>query len=150
MSANRSQIDAFLDMLTVERSASENTIAAYRRDLNDAAGFLAVLGKDLIDADREALAAWQQSLATDGLAASTIARRISALRQFYRFEVEEGGLETNPALALSSPEAQRDVPNVLSREAVGALLEACIGDHPKDKRDLCLLGMVYSLYYFHF
>lgn len=144
MSANRSQIDAFLDMLTVERSASENTIAAYRRDLNDAAGFLAVLGKDLIDADREALAAWQQSLATDGLAASTIARRISALRQFYRFEVEEGGLETNPALALSSPEAQRDVPNVLSREAVGALLEACIGDHPKDKRDLCLLELVYS------
>lgn len=141
---DRERIDAYLEMQAVERAASDNTLAAYRRDLKDAAAFLATQGTDLGSADREDLTAYQRALADEGFSPATIARRISALRQFYRFEIEEGGRDTNPAQGLSAPEAQRGVPKVLSREQVGQLLNACAGDGPKDKRDLCLLELVYS------
>lgn len=140
----RDRINAFLEMQAVERAASDNTLAAYRRDLNDAAGYLDVTGRDLVTTDRAGLTDYQQSLSDEGLAAATIARRISALRQFYRFELEEGLRETNPAQGLSAPDASREVPDVLSREEVAALLSACEGEHPKDVRDLCLLELVYS------
>ena len=141
---SRARINAFLDMQAVERAASENTLAAYRRDLNDAESFLGSRGSGLGPASREDLTAYQQSLADEGFATSTIARRISALRQFYRFEVEEGVRDNNPAQSLSTPGKPRPTPKVLSREAVGELLDACTGDHPKDVRDLCLLELVYS------
>lgn len=143
-SDTRDRINAFLEMQAVERAASDNTLAAYRRDLNDAAAFLSSSGRDLVTTDRSGLSDYQQSLSDEGFAASTIARRISALRQFYRFELEEGLRDTNPAQGLSAPDASREVPDVLSREEVAALLSACEGEHPKDVRDLCLLEMVYS------
>ena len=141
---NRDRIHSFLEMLAVERAASENTLAAYHRDLTDAAEFLEAMGGGLIAAERADLADYQRSLAGEGLASSTIARRISALRQFYRFELEEGLREDNPAMGLSPPKASREVPDVLSREEIGALLSACEGENVKDVRDLCLLELVYS------
>ena len=140
----RDRINAFLEMQAVERAASDNTLAAYRRDLTDAAVYLAGQGHDLVTTDRSGLTDYQQSLADEGLAAATIARRISALRQFYRFELEEGLRDTNPALGLSAPDASREVPDVLTREEVAALLSACEGEGAKDARDLCLLELVYS------
>ena len=141
---DRSRIDAYLEMQAVERAASENTLAAYRRDLKDAAAFLSTQGTDLASADREDLTAYQRALSDEGFSAATIARRISALRQFYRFEVEDGLRDTNPAQGLSSPDATRHVPKVLSRDDVAALLAACEGEDSKDVRDLCILELVYS------
>ena len=141
---DRSRIDAYLEMQAVERAASENTLAAYRRDLKDAAAFLSTQGADLASADREDLTAYQRALSDEGFSAATIARRISALRQFYRFEVEDGLRDTNPAQGLSSPDATRHVPKVLSRDDVAALLAACEGEDSKDVRDLCILELVYS------
>tara|TARA_Y100000052_G_C2955591_1_gene89873 strand:+ start:26279 stop:27211 length:933 start_codon:yes stop_codon:yes gene_type:complete len=140
----RERINAFLEMQAVERAASDNTLAAYRRDLNHAADSLSESGCDLVAATRSDLAAYQQSLSDLGLAASTIARRISALRQFYRFELEDGMRDTNPAQGLTPPDANRKVPDVLSREETGALLRACEGDGDKDIRDLAILELVYS------
>lgn len=141
---DRSRIDAYLEMQAVERAASENTLAAYRRDLKDAAAFLSTQGTDLASADREDLTAYQRALSDEGFSAATIARRISALRQFYRFEVEDGLRDTNPAQGLSSPDATRHVPKVLSRDDVAALLAACAGEDSKNVRDLCILELVYS------
>ena len=77
-------------MLSAERGAAANTLAAYRRDLGRFAAFLAERGEALREADAEAIRAYLSSLARQGLGASTSARRLSALRQFYRFLLAEG------------------------------------------------------------
>lgn len=128
-------------MLSVEKGAASNTLDAYRRDLNDASDFLP---DGLVSATKDQLSAYQQSLSKAGFATSTIARRISALRQFYRFELEEGLRTDNPASQIDLPQIQRPIPEVLSREAVKQLLAACEGESEKDVRDLCLLELIYS------
>lgn len=128
-------------MLSIERGASQNTIDAYLSDLTDASDFLP---EGLSSATPDELNSYQQSLSKAGFAGATIARRISALRQFYRFELEEGIRTDNPSGRLETPRHTRDVPDVLSREDVTRLLKACEGAHPKDVRDLCLLELIYS------
>lgn len=135
------RIADFLDMLSVERGAARNTLEAYRRDLTDAS---LALPNGIGGASQEDVTQWQQSLSQQGLASSTIARRMSAMRQFYRFELEEGIRSDNPASRVEAPQILRQVPEVLSREAVTLLLEACIGPDQKDLRDLCLLELIYS------
>ena len=137
----RERLSAFLDMLSVERGAARNTLDAYRRDLEDAEN---ALPGGLIDAQPDELASWQEGLTRQGFAATTIARRLSALRQFYRFELEEGLRKDNPASELDTPDQPRRVPKVLPRERVSELLSACEGEGVKDKRDLCLLELIYS------
>lgn len=135
------RIADFLDMLSVERGAARNTLEAYRRDLSDAS---LAMPDGIGGASHEDVTQWQQSLSREGLASSTIARRMSALRQFYRFELEEGIRSDNPASRVDVPHIQRHVPEVLSREEITLLLEACTGPDPKDFRDLCLLELIYS------
>ncbi|MFC6198127.1 tyrosine recombinase [Ponticaulis profundi] len=141
MSEDSQRIGAFLDMLAVERGAANNTLQAYRRDLDDA---VASLPSGLVSASGADLTGYQQSLSKQGMAASTIARRLSALRQFYRFEVEEGLRTTNPASDLVTPTLRRNVPDVHSREDMTTLLAACEGESMRDRRDLCLLELIYS------
>ena len=131
MSEDSQRIGAFLDMLAVERGAADNTLQAYRRDLDDA---VASLPSGLVSASGADLTGYQQSLSKQGMAASTIARRPSALRQFYRFEVEEGLRTTNPASDLVTPTLRRNVPDVLSREDMTTLLAACEGESVRDRR----------------
>lgn len=128
-------------MLSVERGAAQNTLDAYRRDLSDASEFLP---SGLVDATQDELSEYQQNLSRQGMAAATIARRISALRQFYRFELEDGLRDNNPAARITSPQTARKIPDALSREDVVRLLEACAGDTDKDIRDLCLIELIYS------
>lgn len=128
-------------MLSVEKGASQNTLDAYRRDLEDADDFLPY---GLADATHDDLTRYQQSLAKAGFAVSTISRRLSALRQFYRFELEEGLRSDNPTSRLDAPRLVREVPNVLSRDDVSRLLNACQGEGEKSARDLCLLELIYS------
>lgn len=132
-----SRIEAFLEMMSAERGASANTLDAYGRDLLDASGFLA---GGLTEAKPDELSSWMQSLAKDGLAASTQARKLSSLKRFFRFLFEEGDRKDNPTSRLDGPKIQRDVPDVLSREEVDRLLQAC-GD---DTRLTCLLELLYG------
>ncbi len=141
MTEDRPRIAGFLDMLSVERGAAQNTLDAYRRDLEDASH---ALPRGLVKASRDGLADYQQTLSRNGFAASTIARKLSALRRFFRYELEEGLRTDNPADNLDAPQIRRDVPKVLSRDEVSALLAACEGEHVKDKRDSCLLELIYS------
>jgi len=131
------RIEAFLEMMSAERGASPNTLDAYGRDLLDASGYL---GGGLCVAPAQDLSDWLQSLAKDGLAASTQARKLSSLKRFFRFLFEERDREDDPTSKLDSPKIQREVPDVLSREEVDDLLTACADD----PRLTCLLELLYG------
>ncbi|NQY96483.1 MAG: tyrosine recombinase [Henriciella sp.] len=135
--SDQARIEAFLEMMSAERGASPNTLDAYGRDLLDASGYL---GGDLCGADARDLSGWLQSLAKDGLAASTQARKLSSLKRFFRFLFEERDRKDDPTSKLDAPKVKRDVPDVLSREQVDALLQACA----EDPRMTCLMELLYG------
>ena len=134
--------NAFLAMLAAERGAAANTLAAYRRDLN---GAEEVIG-DLVSADRKALGKLGQGWAA--LAPSTVARKASALRQFYGFLFDEGLRADDPSAALPRPVPRRPLPKILSHGEVEALfaraeLEAESG-LPAAVRLLTLIELLYG------
>ena len=136
MDDNR-RIDAFLEMISAERGAALNTIDAYRRDLEDASLFL---DGQLCLAEHDDLTGFLSSLSHNGMAASTSARKLSALRRFFRFLFEEGERRDDPTSLIDTPKTQRGVPDVLSREEMARLLDAC-GD---DVRLSCLVELLYG------
>jgi len=123
VSANR-DIALFLDMMAAERGAAFNTLEAYRRDLDDIAGRLAARGTALAEASTADLEAMLAGLASDGLAASTAARRLSAMKRFYRFLLSDGRRADDPAAALKGPKKGRSLPKILSEADVDALFDA--------------------------
>lgn len=135
-------VERFLAMLAAERGASHNTIDAYRRDL--VATYEAI--GDPVTASGAALAALGD--AWSDLAASSLARRCSALRQFYGFLVDEGLREDDPSPALPRPGVRRPLPRLLSRDEVTRLLERAeteaATDRPEAIRLLCLLELLYG------
>jgi integrase/recombinase XerD len=117
------RIEAFLEMMSAERGASENTLLSYRRDLEDAAGFLAAGGRGLEEAASADLSAYMSDIARRGFASSSQARRLSALRQFYRFLYSEGIRADDPSGMVDGPRKEGALPKVLGEEEVGRLLE---------------------------
>ena len=115
-------IEAFLEMMSAERNAASNTLDAYRRDLSDYAEFLATKGKSAETAQREQVVAYLASLNAQGLAASSAARRLSALRQFHKFLCSDQIRPDDPTRIVASPRARRPLPNVLSVAEVDRLL----------------------------
>lgn len=114
-------IESFLEMLTAERNAAANTKLAYGRDLADAARFLAARQKDLVEAAEDDVRAYLSSLGKS--AARTQARRLSALRQFFRFLCSEHHRKDDPSRALDAPKLGRVLPKYLSEEEVSHLLK---------------------------
>jgi len=114
-------IDSFLDMLLAERNAAANTRLAYQRDLLDAAKFLAKKKADLVEANEDDLRAYLQSFGAK--AASTQARRLSALRQFFRFLASEHHRKDDPSRAIDAPKLGRNLPKYLSENEVERLLK---------------------------
>jgi len=136
-----SAIDAFLTMLAAERGAAANTLAAYRRDLE---GANMLLG-DLAGADRVALARLGQAWAD--LAPSTVARKVSALRQFYGFLLDEKLRDDDPSPALPRPVARRPLPKILSHDELGALFARAELEAESEKAEsLRLLAFLELLY----
>jgi len=118
------RVEAFLEMMSAERGASANTIAAYRRDLADLAHFMKPKGRAADEADIELLRAYLADLHRRGLVARSAARRLSALRQFYRFLLTEGVRADDPTHTLDAPRLGRLLPKYLGEEEVGAILDA--------------------------
>jgi len=115
-------IEYFLEMMSAERGAAANSLESYQRDLQWAQAELAQRGKDLLTAQAADLIALLQSMAEDFAPASQ-ARRLSALRQFYRFLCSEGRRSDDPAAWLDSPRKGRPLPKILSEDEVSRLLE---------------------------
>lgn len=138
------RIEAFLDTLRAERGAADNTIEAYRRDLEDASGFLRANRSSLIDAGERDLSAFVRDLHERGMSAATVSRRLSALRRFFRFQLGDNERQDNPTSRLDGPAFRRDPPDVLSREEVSRLIEAAQGTEPADLRTMCLIELLYG------
>lgn len=137
-------IDLYLDMLAAERGAAANTIAAYRRDLTSIAEALP-RGCRLFDAGPDDLRLCLQRMVKAGLAASSQARKLSALRGLYRFMVQDGLRADDPAQGLDAPRLSRPLPKALTVEDVSALLQCAAArtDH-KGLRLTCLLEVIYA------
>jgi integrase/recombinase XerD len=120
--SDQTLIDLFLDMLAAERGAGVNTLAAYRNDLADLAAHLAAGGCSIAAATTDDLRGFLASLSERGFKASSLARRLSALRQLYRFLYAEGKRADDPAAVLQGPKRGRSVPKVLSIAEVDHLL----------------------------
>ena len=119
--ASQGPLALFLDMQAVERGAGANTLDAYRRDLTDLAEFLAP--RALAAADTGAIRDWLADLSARGYKATTVARRLSAVRQFFRFLYAEGHRGDDPAAVLEGPRRGRPLPKVLTVEEVSTLIE---------------------------
>ena len=137
MNPDRARIEAFLEMMSAERGASHHTLDAYGRDLLDASEFL---GGGLTKAKPGDLSSWMQDLTARGFAATTSARKLSAVKRFFRFLFEEGDRKNDPTSKLDGPKTSRDVPDVLSREEMADIIEAC----GKDIRLKCLVELLYG------
>jgi len=116
--------ERFLEMLGGERAAAENTRLAYLHDLGTLAGFVAPRGESLETAGADDLRAYLAWLAGQQLSPRTVARRLSAFRQFYRFLFSEGARSDDPTEPLDGPRQGRSLPQVLSENEVDALLTA--------------------------
>ncbi len=117
-------LEAFLEMLLAERNAARNTLTAYRSDLEDFARFAAGRGEGLASAGTATCRKYFASLAAAGLSARTAARRLTALRRFYRFLLRERVRADDPTGALDAPKIGRSLPKYLSEAEVDALLAA--------------------------
>lgn len=118
------EVEAFLEMLQAERGASKNTLIAYAADLADLQSFLTRRKQSPATADATALRAYLKSLDYVGMTPRTVARRLSVMRQLFRFILAERLRDDDPASTLDSPKLGRPLPKVLSREEVDRLIDA--------------------------
>jgi integrase/recombinase XerD len=132
-------VDSFLT-LSAARLAPR-TVEAYRRDLSD---FTRWLGGAPGAATTEQLEAYVAQLRADGLAATTIARRVAALRSFFRHQMLLGARADNPAAELELPRRRRALPKTLSPGEVERLIDAATGTTPRAMRDRALVEILYG------
>ena len=147
-------VELFLDMQAAERGAGKNTLDAYRNDLADLTAHLRAAGRGIASASTDDLRGFLASLTERGFAASSLARRLSALRQLYRFLYAEGKRADDPAAVLDGPKRARTLPKILSIAEVDTLLtlareRAENAEQPptlrlRAARLLCLLEVVYA------
>jgi integrase/recombinase XerD len=146
--------DAFLETLAAERGAAANTLAAYGRDLDDYAIFLAGQGRDALDATAEDVRGFLADLKRRGLAASSAARRLSAVRQLHRFLYAEGRRGDDPTVIVESPRRARAAPKILGVGEVERLLASAqeglddptrpVGARLRAARLAALLELIYA------
>ncbi len=117
-------IALYLDMLAAERGAGKNTLAAYSRDLADFSSYLKNARRTIAVASTEDLRRYLGGLSRQGLRVTTVARRLSAIRQLYRFLYAEGQRADDPAAVLEGPKRERALPKTLSLAEVDRLLRA--------------------------
>lgn len=142
--ADRSLIDRFLDALWLEHGLSENTLAAYRRDLEGIARWLAASRLDLPGAARADLLTYLQARGQEGAKPRTTARLLSSLRRFYRYLVREGLRQDDPSARIDSPRLGRPLPGSLTEEEVEALLRAPRVEERLGLRDRAMLELLYA------
>ena len=146
MTAHR-WISTFLEAQAAESGAAENTLLGYGRDLKAYADWLERSGHDIATADRNAVEAYLTDCDLQGLSQATRARRLSAIRQIYRFAFEEGWRSDNPAIEIRGPGRAKRLPKTLSMDEVTALLTAARshGRAETDRvRNTCLMELLYA------
>ncbi len=145
MSQGEGWVEAFLEMMSVERAAAKNTLTAYAKDLVDAQGFLRGRRSDLATASAEDIEAYFGALSDRGLSPATASRRRSAVRQFYRFALGETWRADDPSRRVDAPKRGRALPKVLSRDEVDRLIAAAgAKDGGQGARLACMVELIYA------
>jgi len=116
-------ISQFLEMLAAEKGAADNTLQAYRRDLDDFVRYLAARNQTLPVVVPADISAYLRAISEDGLAPASRARRLSAIRQLFKFLASEGLIAEDPAHGLAGPKKARSLPKTLSVAEVDRLIE---------------------------
>jgi integrase/recombinase XerD len=144
-SSSDTLIERFLEMLSAERNAAANTRAAYQRDLEDAATSMAARQVALGDATTADLSAYLAALDRKGMSARSTARRLSALRQFFKFLVAEQMRVDDPSAAIDGPKLGRPLPKLLDEAEMARLIEVCAAlDGPNGARLKALVELSYA------
>ncbi len=140
------QLEGFIEYLVVERARSDNTVAAYRRDLSDYAEFLRRRGKESYgEATAEDVREYLTQLQTkQRRRRSPAARRLSAIRMLHRYLLREGLAEADPTVAIETPKLGRRLPHVLTVEECQRLLRAPRLDDPLELRDAAMITLMYA------
>jgi integrase/recombinase XerD len=148
---SRAHMEAFLEMMSAERGAAENTLSSYGRDLEDVIDFLGERKATLLTAATADLSAYIAHLGRQGFAATSQARRLSSMRQFYKFLYAEGLRTDDPTAIIDAPKKGRPLPKIMSEADVNRLLAlageeaAAAGDNRLDRlRMLALLELLYA------
>ncbi|WP_072396389.1 site-specific tyrosine recombinase XerD [Hyphomicrobium sp. CS1GBMeth3] len=152
MTDDRQHVAAFLEMMAAEKGAAANTLDAYRRDLADFTSFLANAGIEIADVRKAEVSRYLQELSVAGLKATSRARRLSAVRQLYKFLEAEGVVAESPVEGLKAPGKARALPKTLSVDEVDRLIATAAGavegltgrDLVRAVRHHCLLEMLYA------
>lgn len=152
MSTEEQTIEMFLEMLSAERGAAANTISAYRRDLDDFRNFLHRRARLIAAAAPPDISAYVAQASATGLKATSLARRLSAVRQLYKFLVAEGQVTADPTLGQAGPRKERALPKTLNVAEVDRLIETAAQRAAKAKglerlravRLHCLIEMLYA------
>jgi integrase/recombinase XerD len=139
------QVESFLEMMSAERGAAVNTLQSYERDLEDARSFLNGRGVRLTEATPDDLRAYLGHLARQGFAASSQARRLSALRQFFKFLYGEGLRGDDPTGILDAPRKGRSLPKTLSVDDVGRLIAQAEKEAAEPDGDLLMRRRMHLL-----
>ncbi len=140
-------ISTFLDAQAAENGAARNTQLAYGRDLMDFAAWLARNGTDFATARRDEVEAYLVFCDAQGLSKSTRARRLSAIRQMFRFAHDEGWRADHPAIRIAGPSRDKSLPQTLSQAEVDRILDAARtkGRNAGERlRNTCLLELLYA------
>ncbi len=138
-------VEAFLEMMAVERASAKNTLTAYGKDLADAQAFLGARHNSLAAASAEDVEAYFNALSDRGLSPATAARRRAAVRQFYRFVLGEGWRTDDPSRRVEAPKKGRPLPKVLSRGEVDRIIAAASArDGAQGLRLGCMVELAYA------
>jgi integrase/recombinase XerD len=140
-------VESFLEMMSAERGAAVNTLQSYERDLEDARSFLRTHGTGLTDASADDLRSYLSHLAGQGFKSSSQARRLSALRQFYKFLYAEGLRTDDPTGILDAPKKARTLPKTLSIEHVTRLIGQAEAEAKSGKGDAMRMHALIELLY---
>jgi len=146
LQANNDQadIDVFLDALWMERGLSDNTLTAYRSDLQGVAAALNKLGESLQTASRQDLLTYLAQRAQAGAHARTTARLLSSIRRFYQYQIREGYLKEDPSAQIDAPKVSPALPKLLTEDEVDELLDAPDCDKILGLRDRTMLELLYA------
>ncbi|MFV2002118.1 MAG: site-specific tyrosine recombinase XerD [Paracoccaceae bacterium] len=147
MNAMMNRIQAFLEAQSAELDAATNTQLAYAHDLKDFAGWLKAANADFQSCTQQTIENYLVHCDAQGLARSTRARRLSAIRQLFRFAFEEGWRTDNPAIRIKGPGRDKRLPVTLSHEEVSHLLEAAQQSGrsgAERRRNTCLMELLYA------
>jgi integrase/recombinase XerD len=138
-------VAAFLSSMAAERGAAKNTLDAYRRDLSDYEAALKKYALSPATAERNDVEGYMAGLAAQGFAATTRARRLSAIKQLHAFLYAEGWRDNDPAAPVRGPGRPRRLPKTLSTNDVSRLIEAAHkGEGLATARRACLIEVLYA------